>query len=516
MKAQCICVAGLIILLTAAVPTNAQEKVYYDVVQKIMDESFANNEVMENASWLTDVFGPRGAKTPGYYAAAEWVKEKLDDYGVPNAHLEPYEFGIGWENTYTSLHMISPRYMQIVAYPALWSKGTNGKVLSPVVYVNFDEIASESDLEQYRGNLHNAIIFTTPKQEITHRFTPLNERLSDEQLDEMSKIPVGPRVTQVHRGRRSEDDRLSRQQIIDFVFGEGAVAIVRTDGQSSYGSVRVENSRYTMETRPWEQGAKPNPTELIMIAEHYNRIMRILEKGIPVEMEIEVRVSFNRDVPNDFNVIAEIPGTDLANEIVLFGGHLQANPAGTGAIDNGAGVVATLEAARTLMAIEVKPRRTIRVGFWGGHEMGTIGNRAHVRENFADPITKEYKKDYDNLSAYYNIDIGTGGIRGVSIMGNELLRSIFTEWMKPLKNLGMTHLFTTGMEHEAYREVGLLGFYFDHDRKEIDDMNSHSNMDTYERLVPEGLMQASVVLTSFVYHTAMRDDKLPRVAPLPW
>ena len=247
----------------------------------------------------------------------------------------------------------------------MWSKGTNGKVLSPVVYVNFGEIASESDLEQYRGNLHNAIIFTTPKQEITHRFTPLNERLSDEQLNEMSKISVGSRVTQVHRGRRSEDDRLSRQQIIDFVFGEGAVAIVRTDGQSSYGSVRVENSRYTMETRPWEQGAQPNPTELIMIAEHYNRIMRILEKGIPVEMEIEVRVSFNRDVPNDFNVIAEIPGTDLANEIVLFGGHLQANPAGTGAIDNGAGVVATLEAARTLMAIEVKPRRTIRVGILG-------------------------------------------------------------------------------------------------------------------------------------------------------
>tara|TARA_B100001013_G_scaffold51866_1_gene27172 strand:- start:2785 stop:3546 length:762 start_codon:yes stop_codon:yes gene_type:complete len=253
-----------------------------------------------------------------------------------------------------------------------------------------------------------------------------------------------------------------------------------------------------------------------MSAEHYNRIMRILEKGVPVEIEANVRVSFSRNDLTDHNVIAEIPGTDLAHELVIVGAHLEANPAATGAVDDAAGVVATMEAARSLAAIGVRPRRTIRFGLWGGHEMGLFGNRHHVRTNFADPQTKEYKKDYENLSAYFNMDIGSGRIRGVSIMGNELIRSIFLEWMKPLRNLGMTHLFTTGLQHEAYEEVGLPGFYFEQDRKVIDNINAHGSMDTYERLVPEGLMQSAVVLATFAYHAAMRDEKLPRVAPRPW
>jgi carboxypeptidase Q len=516
MKIISVVRSALFFIFISVSTLSAQEPVYWDVVDQIMEESFKNNEIMKNASWLTDVYGPRNAKSPGYIAAAHWVKNSLEEYGLSSARLEPYEFGVGYVNEYISVHMTAPRYMPVVAYPATWSAGTDGVVKGPVVYMNFDEITSEADLEQYRGKLRNAVVFTRPKQEITHRFSPLEERFTDERLNEMSRIPIGPRIAEERRDRRSEENKLSRQQIIDFVFGEGCVAIVRTDGQSDYGSVRVENSRYTMETKPWEKGAPPNPTELVMAAEHYNRIMRILEKDISVEMLIELRVSFTRDDPYDYNVIAEIPGTDLAHEIVILGGHLQANPAGTGAIDDAAGVVIAMEAVRTLIAIGAQPRRTVRIGLWGGHEMGTLGNRSHVRKNFADPETKEYKKDYDNLSAYYNVDIGTGGIRGVSIMGNEVLRSIFSEWIKPLKNLGMTHLYTSVMSHEAYREVGLPSFYFDQDRREIDDMNAHSNMDTYERLVREGLMQAAVVLASFVYHTAMRDEKLPRSAPLPW
>ncbi len=516
MKRMSVLRSALIFIFMAVSSVSAQEPVYWDVVQKITEESFEHNEIMENASWLTDVFGPRNAKSPGYIAAANWVKKRLEEYGLSNARLDPYEFGVGYVNEFISVHMTAPRYMPIVAYPATWSAGTDGEVKGPVVYINFDEITSEAELEQYRGKLRNAIVFTRPKQDITHRFSPLEERFTDERLDELSKITIGPRVTEDPPDRSAEKDKLSRQQIIDFVFGEGCAAIVRTDGQSDYGSVRVENTRYTQETKPWEKGAPPNPTELVMAAEHYNRIMRILEKGIPVEMQIELSVSFTRDDPYDYNVIAEIPGTDLAHEIIIVGGHLQANPAGTGAIDDAAGVVIAMEAVRTLIAIGTRPRRTVRIGLWGGHEMGTFGNRSHVRKNFADPVTKEYKKDYDNLSAYYNVDIGTGGIRGVSVMGNEVIRSIFSEWIKPLKNLGMTHLYTTGMAHEAYREVGLPGFYFDQDRREIDDMNAHSNMDTYERLVPEGLMRASVVLATFAYHTAMRDEKLPRIAPLPW
>ena len=252
-----------------------------------------------------------------------------------------------------------------------------------------------------------------------------------------------------------------------------------------------------------------------MAAEHYNRIMRILEKNIPVEIELDVKVSYTTDDPNDYNVVAEIPGTDLADEIVLFGGHLQANPAGTGATDNAAGVVMSMEVARIFKALGLKPRRTVRIGLWGGHEMGCFGNRSHVSKNFADLKKKLYKKDYHNLSAYFNVDHGIGRIRAVSIMGNEELRGIFTEWIKPLHALGMAHLFSTGMEHEAYSEVGLPGFYFFQDRIDME-TNAHTNMDSVDRLIEENLMANAVILSTFVYHAAMRDEKLPRVAPLPW
>jgi carboxypeptidase Q len=515
MKVRYNFIASLFLIFAVVSSVSAQEPVYWDVVDKIMEEAFENSDVMENASWLSDVFGPRNAKSPSYIAAAEWAKKRLEEYGLSNAALEPYEFGFGYVNEYISVHMMSPQYMPIIAYPTTWSAGTDGKVRGPVIYINFDEITSKEDLEQYRGKLRNAIIFTRPKQEITPHFEPMATRFTKEQLDELARIPVGPRVPEERRGRSPGRERLSRQQIIDFVFAEGTAAIVRTDGQSDFGTVVVANSRYTIETKPWEENAPSPPTELVMAAEHYNRIMRILEKGIPVEMEVELKISYTRDDIYDYNVVAEIPGTDLAEEIVLLGGHLQANPAGGGATDDAAGVVVSMEVVRIFKVLGIKPRRTIRIGLWGGHEMGSFGNRSHVRKNFADLKNKKYKKDYHNLAAYFNVDHGSGKIRGVSIMENEVIRSIFTEWMKPLKNLGMTHLFTTGMAHEAYREVGLPGFYFVQDRMDME-TNVHSNMDVYDRLVPENLMTNAVILATFVYHAAMRDDKLPRIAPLPW
>ncbi len=512
MKVWHKCIVSIALTISCTSSLFTQEPVYWDVVQQIMQEAFENSHVMENASWLTDVFGPRNAKSPGYIAAAKWARDRLQEYGLADAHLEPYEFGVGYVNEYISVHMIEPRYMPIIAFPATWSKGTDGKVRGPAVYINFNDIASKQDLEQYEGKLKKAVILTHPKQKITPHFEPGATRFTEEELDEMAKMPVGPRRSEQRRRRKHQG--LSKQEILDFVFGEGAAAIVRTDGRSDFGTVVVENNRYTLDNRLWEIDAPSPPTELVMAAEHYNRIMRILEKNIRVEIEVELRVSFNRSNLTDYNVVAEIPGSDLANEIVLLGAHLQANPAGTGAADDAAGVVASMETVRILKAMGVKPRRTIRIGLWGGHEMGVFGNRSHVSRNFADRETKQYKKDYQNLSAYFNLDHGNGRIRGVSIMGNERIRAIFTEWMKPLHTLGMKHLFTAGMVHEAYEEVGLPGYYFVQDR--MDTRQYHSNMDVYDRLVEEDLMANSVILATFVYHAAMRDEKLPRIAPLPW
>ena len=511
-------VLGMFIAVFLTASVSAEEKVHWDVVQKIMEEAFENSRVMENVSWMTDVFGPRNSKSSGYVAASEWAKNKLEEYGLSDARLEPFEFGVGWENKYTSVHMMTPQYSPIIAYPAAWSAGTDGRIRAQVKYVNTEEITSEKDLEQYRGELEGLIIFVSPIQKVSPHFEYKPTTYTDEELDAMSeiKIPVRGAEAEERRGPRSRGDRLSQERIFDFIMAEGAEAIVRPDGRNGFGIVDAAVNGYSMRKRMWETDAPPPINEVVIAAEHYNRIMRIMEKDIPVEMEIEIKVDFIRGEPVDYNVVAEIPGTDLAHEIVVVGGHLQSEPVGTGAIDNAAGAVASMEAVRILKAIGAEPRRTIRVGLWGGHEMGLYGNRHHVRENFADREKMEYKKDYDNLVAYFNMDIGAGRIRGVSIMGNEVLRSILLEWMKPLHNLGMTHLFTTGMTHEAYSEVGLPGFYFDHDRKPIDDMNAHTNMDLYERIDPEGLKQASVVMATFAYHAAMRDEKLPRIAPLPW
>jgi len=505
---------SLFLMLMFASSVLAQEPVHFNVMQRIMEEAFENSQVMENASWLCDVFGPRNSKSSGYNAATEWAKERLKAYGLSNARLEPFEFGVGWENEYTSVHMIAPQYMPIIAYPAAWSSGTDGKIHAQVTYVNMEEIASKPDLEPYRGKLRDLIVFVQPIRKLTPHYDPMAVKYTEEELDEMSKIPIGPRVSEKRRRRRSREGRLSREEIFDFIWSEGAAAVVRTDGRNDFGTVDAAVNGYAMEKRMWETGAPAPITELILAVEHYNRIMRILEKDIPVEMEVEIKAKFIRGKAVDFNVVAEILGTDLADELVLLGAHLQSEPVGTGATDNGGNVAVCMEVVRIFKVLGIKPRRTVRIGLWGGHEMGLYGNRSHVRNNFADVKKKKYKKDYHNFSAYYNLDSGSARIKGVSIMGNEVIRSIFTEWMRPLHNLGMTHLFSTGSAHEAYSEVGLPGYYFLQDR--MDPRRYHSNMDVYDRLDPEDLMANVVILATFVYHTAMRDEKLPRVSPLPW
>lgn len=522
MKTRAVFLVVLFVFITAFSSTlKAEEKVYYDVVQKIMDFEFTDSHVMENASWLCDVFGSRFVKTPAYHEACEWAKKRLQEYGLKNARLESYEFGNGWDIDYVSLHMTAPKYMPIIGFPASWSTGTEGKVKVQAVHIDFNKITSLAKLEPYRGKLKNHVILIRPEQKISPHFEANPVTWTQERLNEKSQISLVPRVSVLEQERKQQERRSRRRpnelrkQIVDFVFAEGAVALVQPDGNHYYGSVAPY--RYLRQTKPWAENLPPQPLELVLAVEHYNRMIRILAKNIPVEMEIEVRTNFHRGNNLDYNVIAEIPGTDLAHEIVIVGGHLQSVPVGGGAIDNAAGAVTSMEAVRILKAIGAQPRRTIRVGLWGGHDGGDLaGNRAHVRKHFADPIKKEYKKDYHNFVAYFDQDTGPGRIRGFSIMGSEAMRGIFTEWIKPLHNLGMAHLFTTGTYHEAYAEVGLPGFYFTHDRNEIDDWNAHTSMDVYERLFLEGMQQTAVVVATLAYHAAMRPEKLPRVAPLPW
>lgn len=527
MKVPRILIVSLFLLFIAGSSVSAQEKVYYDVVQKIMDYEFANSDVMENANMLCNIIGGRNVKTPAYLEAAEWCVKRLKEYGLENAHLEPYEFGNGWDIDYVSIHMVAPKYMPIIGFPALWSSGTKGKVRAKVIHINFDEITSVKDLEPYRGKLKDRIILISPIQEISPYFgvqmwnrahTFRHEqgypvKWTKERLDELEKVPIGPKVERKRR-RRGPDEL--KQKIVDFVFGEGTVAIVHTDPVHYFGSVAAM-PRYNSVERPWDVNAPALPLDMVIAVEHYNRMMHILEAGIPVEMEVEIKTTVYRGDPHDHNVIAEIPGTDLGHEIVIECAHLQSYPHGTGAIDNAAGVVTAMEAIRILRAIGVKPRRTIRLGLWGGHDgAGDIGQTMHVYKHFADPRTKEYKKDYDNHVISLNQDIGPGAIRSIPCGGNEELRAIFKEWIKPLHGIGMTHVETGRDPGAGLKRVGLLGFTFNHDAYDMLDWIAHINMDVYERLFPEGMMQSAVVVATLAYHAAMRDEKLPRISPRPW
>ena len=531
MKTIVQLLTGPLIAALFAAPVAAEENVRWDIVQQITEESFNNSTIMESVSWLADVFGPRNVNTPSYKAGAEWARDRLKEFGLDNAHLEPYPFGKGYLNEYVSIHMMAPQYMPIIAHPAPWSSGTDGKIRANVLYMNAGEMTSESDLEPYKGKLKDAIVFVSPKVKLSPHFDPTATKWTDADLDEMTKTPIAPRksILEIETGRQNgggrnrggDEDRLTRQDIVDFIFAEGAVAMAHPDGSHDFGTVSVSN--FNRRNNPWNPDMPLGPTELVLAAEHYNRIMRILEKDVPVEMEIEVKMTVFDDDLNDHNVIAEIPGSDKANEIVIVGGHLQSVPVGTGATDNAVGASTAMEVARILKAIGVQPRRTIRIGLWGGHDgAGLAGNRSHVGRHFADRNTQEYKKDYHNFTAYFDLDHGTGRIRAVSMMGNEELRSIFSQWMQPLHPLGMKHLVPSGVAiggnpgyHEAYAEVGLAGFYFYQDRMDMN-TNAHTTMDMLDRLVPENVPVNAIIVATFVYHAAMREEKLPRVTPLPW
>jgi carboxypeptidase Q len=502
-------VLGLLMCILAS-SALAQEKIYWDVVQKICEEGSQNSHIMEDVSYMTDVYGPRLPKSSSYLAAAKWAKRKFEEYGLSNVILDPYEFGIGWQNEYTSVHMMSPQYMPLITYPQSWSAPTNGKMRGAVVPINFQNISSLNDLDLFRGKLKGTIIFSSPIRKLEPSFKPDAVLLSKDQLDRMASIPMETKK-QDKKDRYESRTGVQRREIIDFLISEGVEAVVSCEQVYDDGIVMVTK----VPGRPWERGAPPPATELVMAAEHYNRIMRILEKRIPVEVEVEIRVKYSKENLTDYNVLAELPGTDLADEIVMVGGHLDAHAGATGAEDNATGAAQVMEAARILKAIDAKPRRTIRFALWGGEETGHVGSKAYVQKHFVDPKTGKFTPEHAKFSGYFNLDYGTGRIRGVYLMNNFLAKPIMDAWMKPFHNLGMTHNILVpgqdiGSDHAEFEAIGLPIFPFLQDPVENDSITFHSNMDFYDKIIPECLIQGAVIVASFVYHAAMRNEKLPR------
>jgi len=505
-----------------------QEQMDIETIIKIREEGLNNSQVMENISWLTDVYGPRLTGSPQIEQAKEWTMAKFEEWGVENIREERFDFGVGWEVVRFNVHMIEPQVMPIIGYPRSWSSSTEGVVNADVEYVT---LQTAGDLERYRGNLEGKIVLLQPIREVSMLENDLVLRMTEEMKEEARTSPIVPAAGGGGRGRGRRgaagdgaDRPLSRNEINDFLYEENAAVLIDRGSDSTTPAGGSNLSWQTQRTDggtifpggggPRNENAGQVVPSATIAVEHYNRMMRILEKGIPVKMEVDIQTRFHEETqPNGFNIIAEIPGTDLAHEIVMIGGHFDSTHAAVGATDNATGVAAMMEVMRIFKTLGIQPRRTVRVGLWGGEEQGLIGSRRYVAEHLASRDMSEVHPDYDNLSAYFNIDNGTGRIHGVWLQGNLAVKPIFEQWMTMLDDLGMDTLgprSVGGTDHGSFDAVGLPGFQFMQDRLEYNSRTHHSNMDFYDRVQEEDVIQQAVVAAVFAYNAAMRDEKLPR------
>ena len=483
-----------------------------NAIAKIKEEGFQNSQVMDTMSWLTDVYGPRLTNSPNIKEAAQWTSNKMKEWQLANVHLEPWgPFGRGWTNDSFSAEMVTPRPFELIAYPKAWTPGLGrAPVTTDVVLV---PIASEDDLAkaqtQFKGQLKGKFVMTAAPEEIKPHLEADAHRYTDADLaaETVQEVP-GPR--QPDRFARFRALRELQNKTQNFLIDEGATAWLEISPHDD-GTVQVQSGG------PLDPKQPPSLPRITLASEHYGRIYRLLQKKIPVTLRIDDENKFYDDDLNSFNIIGEIPGTDKVDEIVMIGGHFDSWHPGTGATDNGAGSGVMLEAMRILKARGLKMRRTVRIGLWTGEEEGLLGSRAYVKEHFADPTNMQLKPEHAKFDAYYNVDNGTGRIRGVYLQGNEAIAPLFEEWMKPFHNLGMTTLTirnTGGTDHLSFDAVGLPGFQFIQDPIDYDSRTHHTNMDLYERIQEPDMKQMAVIVASFVYLTANREEMVPR-KPLP-
>lgn len=547
------------------------EKTDSEMVKKIQEEGMDRSMVMDTISYMTDVYGPRLTGSPETRIAGEWAKGRLEEWGMSNAQLEPWgPFGRGWSVQSYSAVVKAPQFFSLIAYPKAWTPSTPTAVQGVPIYL---DATTKEDLEKYRGKLGRAIVLISPPREVKPWFEAPGTRQSEAALLALANAEPGssrrrppsgpgngnptPRPDASPNGATTPAEprgvgQNAMQLMADkwqLAYDEGA-AVVLEAGRGDGGTVFVasatmprradpnrdlrspgEGGPMSRGARPWTEDSPPILPQMVVAAEHYNRLVRMIQKGVQPEMEIDIESTYHDGAPNCFNVIAEIPGTDLKEEIVMIGAHFDSWHSGTGATDNAIGCGVVMEAMRILKAIDAAPRRTIRVALWTGEEQGLFGSRAYVAEHFGVLNTPrrsregddessqqkipvlETKPEYDKLSAYFNLDNGAGKIRGIYLQGNEALRPIFRAWLSPFAELGastVTISNTGGTDHQSFTGIGLPGFQFIQDPIEYDTRTHHSSMDVFERVIEDDAKQASVIMATFAYQAANRDERLPR------
>jgi len=484
------------------------ENIDQAVMAKIRKEGLVNSKVMDIAFQITDASGPRVTNSPGFMRAANYAKNQLTQWGLVNAKLDPWgEFGKGWELEKSYVAMSSPWYRSLIAYPKTWTSGTNGLQQGEVILISAKDSV---ELETYRNKLKGNILIFDDLMTYDHSNRPAILRRSDEDLKKLGEA-VESEDTAAFR-RRTERNKTQiviprgvLNALKKMAVKEGATAILSSSADNHSGTV------FVLQGGPYKITDPDNFLDIAIGLEDYNTIVRLLRNKIPVKMDVDVKTRFQTNDTQGYNVIAEIPGIDkdLKEEVVMLGAHLDSWPAATGATDNAAGVCVMMEAIRILKAIGVQPRRTIRIALWSGEEQGLLGSRGYVKKTFGDAETMKLLPAHDKLSAYYNLDYGTGKVLGIHLQGNEAARNIFQQWFAPFNDLRaktVTIQNTGSTDHISFNTVGLPGFQFIQDRL----VTQHSNMDSYDHLMPDDLKQSATIVAAFVYNTAMRNQKIPR------
>lgn len=512
MKFKNLITTTVLFLLVPFILNAQEEKVNLDVVYKIKKEGKSNSEIEELSFWMTDFVGPRLTASQAKLSANEWVKNKMIEFGLENVVIdEVRDFDRGaWDNKRTYVAMTSPYYANFSAVPKAWTGSTNGEIKGEAVLI---DIKKEEDFEKYQGKLQGKIVVLPSTATYEVDFEPLATRYTEDDL-----LRIQEESTSSRRRRGNFDYsaylkmRKLRQKISELLKEEGASVILNGSGQ--FNVPRANGARY--------KSGEPEPiSEVNLPVEAHGRIMRLLKHNVVVELEVDVKNEFTKS-PQVTNVMGEIKGVDpeLKGEVVLIGGHLDSWHGGTGAADNASGCIVMMEAMRILKALDVKPRRAIRIALWGGEEQGLHGSRGYVEKYIRNPKNYKLKQGFENFTAYFNMDNGTGKFRGIYLQENEMVRPIFEAWMKPFNSMGMKTIAirnTGGTDHQAFDPLGLPAFQFIQDDIEYG-RGYHTNMDTYERLIMDDLKHNAIVIAAFVYHAAMRDEQLPRkpyIAPAP-
>ena len=512
-------VISALALATLAATAAAQSPIDLGTISRIKEEALTRSRVMEHVGWMSDVYGPRVTGTPNLQRASDWAMKQFTEWGLANVHQERFAFGQGWRVERFSAHIIAPEPQPIIGYPRTFSPSTKGPISGDVVRV---DIRGDADFAKYKGTLKDKIVLPQPARRVRMLEDRVVLRMNEDDISEALSTPI-PAPAASPSAPATAGPSLN-ERIAQFFVAEGVAAVLERGSDSDMSAGGSDLSWQTQRVDggtifPGGGGSRDPKTpaqvpSATIAVEHYNRMVRILEKKLPVRVELNIQAMFYPEAagtPNGINTLAEIPGSDLADEVVIMGAHLDTTTGSTGATDNATGSAAMMEAVRIIKSLGLRPRRTIRIALWGGEEQGLLGSRAYVAEHYGTEASP--KPAHAKVTAYYNLDNGTGKIRGIWGQGNLGAMALFREWIESVEDLDVELVGPRSVgatDHAAFDSAGIPGFQFIQERLEYNSRSHHSNMDFVDRVQPQDVVQQAAVAAIFAWYTANWPEKLPR------